>query len=46
VLLVTGWGVELSSEELATHGVDAVLSKPLKVDQVLNAVASLRRKHA
>jgi GAF domain-containing protein len=44
VLLVTGWGVELSGEELAAHGVDAVLSKPLKIDQVLNAVAAYRRK--
>ncbi len=44
VLLVTGWGVELSPEDLAAHGVDAVLSKPLNVDQVLSAVATYRRR--
>ena len=40
VLLVTGWGVELSAQELAAHGVDAVLAKPLRVDDLLAAVAS------
>jgi GAF domain-containing protein len=44
VLLVTGWGVEVSPEDLAAHGVDAVLSKPLNVDQVLSAVAAYRRR--
>lgn len=33
VILVTGWGVELSREELVANGVDAVLSKPLNVDR-------------
>ncbi len=46
VVLVTGWGVELTREELAAHGIDAVLSKPLKMEQVLGAVASFRRKQA
>jgi GAF domain-containing protein/CheY-like chemotaxis protein/anti-sigma regulatory factor (Ser/Thr protein kinase) len=44
VLLVTGWGVELTSEELAVHGVDAVLAKPVKVDELLAVVASFRRE--
>jgi GAF domain-containing protein len=43
VLLITGWGVELNREELAAHGVDAVLSKPLRVDEILDAVARYRR---
>jgi signal transduction histidine kinase len=43
VVLVTGWGVELSQEELEANGVDAVLSKPLNVDQILEAVAGFQR---
>lgn len=38
VLLITGWGVELSPEALKAHGVDAVLSKPVKLDDILAAV--------
>jgi CheY-like chemotaxis protein len=40
ILMITGWGVELSPEELETHGVDRVLSKPLRLDDVLAAVAA------
>jgi GAF domain-containing protein/ActR/RegA family two-component response regulator len=44
VVLVTGWGVELSQEELEANGVDAVLSKPLNVDRILDAVAAFHRQ--
>ncbi len=44
VVLVTGWGVELNQEELEANGVDAVLSKPLNVDQILDTVAAVQRK--
>jgi CheY-like chemotaxis protein len=40
VLLVTGWGVELSPDELRGKGIDAVLSKPVKFEDVLAAVAA------
>ncbi len=40
VLLVTGYGVELSHEELLAHGVDAVLSKPVKLEDILSAVTT------
>jgi GAF domain-containing protein/ActR/RegA family two-component response regulator len=40
ILMITGWGVELSPEELEAHGVDRVLSKPLRLDDVLAAVAA------
>ncbi|MBI2554101.1 MAG: GAF domain-containing protein [Candidatus Rokubacteria bacterium] len=40
VLLVTGWGVELSPDELRGKGVDAVLSKPVKFEDILAAVAT------
>ncbi len=42
VVMLTGWGVLLTEEELADHGVDEVLSKPVRVDQVLNTVAAVR----
>ena len=41
VFLVTGFGVELSPAELETHGVDAVLAKPLQIRDVLAVVASV-----
>ncbi|HBH02921.1 MAG TPA: hypothetical protein DDZ42_13530, partial [Candidatus Rokubacteria bacterium] len=43
VFLVTGFGVELSAEERRTHGVDAVLVKPLKIQQILDVVAQVAR---
>jgi GAF domain-containing protein len=39
VFLVTGFGVELSAEERQAHGVDLVLSKPLNIQSILDAVA-------
>jgi GAF domain-containing protein/ActR/RegA family two-component response regulator len=39
VFLVTGFGVELSAEERRAHGVDLVLSKPLNIQSILDAVA-------
>jgi signal transduction histidine kinase/CheY-like chemotaxis protein len=43
VFLVTGFGVELSADERRAHGVDRVLVKPLKVEEILNAVADVAR---
>jgi len=39
VFLVTGFGVELSAEERRAHGVDLVLSKPLNIESILEAIA-------
>ena len=39
VFLVTGFGVELSAEERRAHGVDLVLSKPLNIQAILDAIA-------
>ena len=39
VLLMTGYGVELSHDEQQSHGVDAVLTKPAGVTAILEAVA-------
>jgi hypothetical protein len=44
VVLVTGFGVELSPEERRANGVDAVLVKPLQIQDILDAVAALGRR--
>jgi nitrogen-specific signal transduction histidine kinase/ActR/RegA family two-component response regulator len=41
VLMLTGWGVTLTAEELQEHGVDAVLPKPLRMDEMFATIASL-----
>ena len=41
VFLVTGFGVELSAEERIAHGVDLVLAKPLNIQSILDAVATV-----
>jgi GAF domain-containing protein/CheY-like chemotaxis protein len=43
VFLVTGFGVELSPEERRANGVDAVLVKPLQIQDILEAVAAVGR---
>jgi CheY-like chemotaxis protein/nitrogen-specific signal transduction histidine kinase len=44
VVMLTGWGVLLNEDELAEHGVDEVLSKPVRMDQVLGALAAARAR--
>ena len=34
VILLTGWGVQYEKDDLASHGVDLVLSKPLSYDKL------------
>jgi nitrogen-specific signal transduction histidine kinase/ActR/RegA family two-component response regulator len=46
VVMLTGWGVLLTEEELSDHGVDEVLSKPVRMDQVLSTVAAMRKRAA
>lgn len=46
VVMLTGWGVLLTEDELAEHGVDEVLSKPVRMDQVLSAVTAARARTA
>ncbi len=42
VVLVTGWGVEVQADELHTHGVDRVMTKPFRFEDVQEVVASFR----
>jgi len=44
VILVTGFGVELSAEERHAQGVDLVLVKPLRIIEVLDVVARAARR--
>ena len=42
VVLVTGWGVEVQADQLQTHGVDRVMTKPFRFEDVEDIVASVR----
>jgi CheY-like chemotaxis protein len=42
VVLVTGWGVEVKADELQSHGVDRVMTKPFRFEEVQEVVASCR----
>ena len=42
VVLVTGWGVEVDVDELQAHGVDRVMTKPFRYEDVQEVVASFR----
>jgi GAF domain-containing protein len=44
VLLVTGFGVEVAPEELSSRGVDAVLGKPLRIQDVAGALDATARR--
>ena len=46
VVMLTGWGVILNEDELAEHGVDEVLSKPVRMDQVIGTIAAARARAA
>jgi CheY-like chemotaxis protein len=45
VLLVTGWADLLQSESKMPEGVDMVLGKPVTLDQLSTALASLCKPH-
>ena len=42
VVLVTGWGVEVQPDELETHGIARVMTKPFRFEDVQEIVASCR----
>ena len=44
VFLVTGFGVEVSRDDLGAQGVDAVLAKPLSLQDMIGALATVRRR--
>lgn len=44
VVLVTGLGVELPAEQLRANGVDRVMTKPIRFEEVREVVASFRSR--
>lgn len=38
-ILLTGWGYEYEGQDLKAKGVEAVISKPVKIDQLSDAIA-------
>jgi DNA-binding response OmpR family regulator len=46
VFLVTGFCVEVSPDELGPQGVDAVLPKPISLQDMVGALATVRRRDA
>jgi GAF domain-containing protein/ActR/RegA family two-component response regulator/anti-sigma regulatory factor (Ser/Thr protein kinase) len=42
VVLMSGFGVEVAQEDLRTHGVDLVLTKPLQIHEVMQALGTIR----
>jgi GAF domain-containing protein/anti-sigma regulatory factor (Ser/Thr protein kinase) len=44
IFVVTGFGVEVPPQELAGHGVRAVLAKPLALQDTLTLLATLQRR--
>jgi signal transduction histidine kinase/CheY-like chemotaxis protein len=42
VVLMSGFGVEVAPEDLPARGVDLVLAKPLQIQDILRALASIR----
>ncbi len=35
IAVITGWGIQLDKDEMKQHGVDMIINKPFKVDQIL-----------
>jgi GAF domain-containing protein/CheY-like chemotaxis protein len=46
VILVSGFAVEVSAEELQSSGIHAVLAKPINITEVLAAAAAVRPRRA
>lgn len=44
VILMTGWGLEISPEEAAAGGVDMTLAKPFKIEQLTEVIRMARSK--
>jgi CheY-like chemotaxis protein len=44
VVLMSGFGVEVAPEDLPARGVDLVLAKPLQIQDILRALATIRSR--
>jgi signal transduction histidine kinase/ActR/RegA family two-component response regulator len=39
IIMITGWGMELSKEKMSESGIDLIVSKPFQFDQVVELVS-------
>lgn len=44
VILMTGWGINQTPEELAFRGIDFMLAKPFRIEQLTDILAQARHK--
>jgi DNA-binding response OmpR family regulator len=44
VVLITGWGQNLDEEKLKESGVDRVVTKPFRIEQLMKTVEELLSK--
>jgi hypothetical protein len=44
VFVVTGFGVSLSADERRAHGVEAIFAKPLKIEDMMDAMVQVARR--
>ena len=42
IAIITGWGTQFDPSELKKNGVDIVVNKPFRVNQILNLVQEAR----
>jgi FixJ family two-component response regulator len=45
VILMTGWGINFSPDELSRDGIDFTLAKPFRIEQLTEIIARARPKH-
>ena len=43
IILITGWGVELEERQLADSGIDYVLHKPFRLEQLSDVITRLKK---
>ncbi|MEE9441391.1 MAG: response regulator [candidate division Zixibacteria bacterium] len=45
VVMMTGWGLNLTEEQTSRAGVDFTLAKPFKIEQLTEVISQARQKH-
>ena len=44
VIMMTGWGIDIESDEMARAGVDFSLPKPFKIEQLVEIIRKAKTK--
>jgi len=45
IVLLSGWGIQLDDVRIKECGVDLVLSKPCQMEELINAVDEVVKRH-